>query len=176
VWVAKAIEQDGNQPANPNVVRSWKTPLAELPDCELKDRAIERLASWMRHKGPTWLEAFEEALGKRAPMPSPNPSGKAPPKPLPTPSPKQEQEQEQEQEQDPPNPHRGLNDIRSRCERLVNNPYDASFEQPQTWPEILQAAEILHTGLGFTGKPKLGRFASDKGLKRIVELFTAGFS
>lgn len=104
VWVPGAIEQDGNQPANPNVVRSWRGPITELPDCDLKEKALKEIATWVEQKGEAWAKAISEALGKRRPNPSPNPSGKSLPKPLvkalPTPSPIQEQEQEQEQEQD----------------------------------------------------------------------------
>lgn len=102
IWVPGAIEQDGNQPANPNVVRSWRGPLAELPDCELKEKAIRELTRWASEKGESWAKALGEALGKRRPMPSPNPSGKTPPKnepkplvkPLVKPSPKTRPKQE----------------------------------------------------------------------------------
>lgn len=175
-WIPEAINQDANQPANPNVVRSWRQPLAEIPDCPIKSNAITALKAWAEAKGDAWWQALLEALGDRAPKASSNPSGKGRPKASVPPSPKTlpKQEQEQEQEQNPKAPL-GL-DIRSRCERLVGNPYDAQFSQPQTWPEVAEAAEILHHGLGYTSKPKLGTMGSDKGVSRIVEIFAAGFT
>jgi len=87
----------------------------------------------------------------------------------------QKEEKRREEKRDDADASR-RDDIRDRCERLVRNPYDAQFSQPQTWPEIAEAAEILHQGLGYTSKPKLGSMGSDKGVSRIVEIFAAGFT
>ena len=77
-----------NEPQNPNVVRSWKVPLLELPECALKQEATAHLAKYCREKGESWEKAFREVLGKPFRKPLGNHSRK------------QEQEQEQEQEQD----------------------------------------------------------------------------
>jgi len=78
VWVPNAIVH--NRPESPNVVRSWRVALAELPECPLKDKALHALAAFLEGMGEGFAEAFREA--------SPKPFGK--------PSPNQEQEQEQE--------------------------------------------------------------------------------
>jgi hypothetical protein len=106
IWVPGAIDQDANQPANPNVVRGWRTTFGELPECDLKRSAIAKFQAWAEAKSEAWVTALEEALGQRPPAPSANPSGKTlpkvAPKPLGEPSPKtrpiQEKEKEKEQE------------------------------------------------------------------------------
>jgi hypothetical protein len=95
IRIPGAIDQESNQPASPNVVRSWRQAFAEIPDCPVKDRALDELKAWAKAKGQAWAEALAEALGEKPPKPSPNPSGLSKPKP----SPNQEQEQDQEQEQ-----------------------------------------------------------------------------
>lgn len=123
-WIPNALDQEANQPANPNVVRSWRTPLAELPESDLKARAVERLHEWATEKGEPWAKALEEALGRRTPMASPNPSGKAQPKPLVDPSPIQEHEKEKEQEKE-----QEKEETRGRAGRGP-----ASFQEPPRAP------------------------------------------
>lgn len=120
VWIPSAIDQDANQPANPNVVRSWKQLLSEIPECEIKKRAIASLVEWAAKKGENWSEALGEALGKRPPMQSPNPSGKGKakgsPNHAPNPLVKGSPIQEQEQEDPPPPPQGGeLQELQVPC-------------------------------------------------------------
>lgn len=77
VWLPKAIRY--HKPESPNVVRSWRTPWDELPDCPLKREAYLVLKAFTEELGKGFPEAFAKACGH--------------------PSPNQEQEQEQEQEQ-----------------------------------------------------------------------------
>ncbi len=129
-WLPNALEQEANQPANPNVVRSWRTPLAELPESKLKTLAIEKLVTWAKDKGDSWSIALEEALGKRSAMSSPNPSGKSGPKALVEGSPKQEHEHEHEKEQehDPPKPPEG-DDGDDSASRLIACPKDLALPE-----------------------------------------------
>jgi hypothetical protein len=107
-FLPKAIAH--NPPANPNVVRSWRTPLAVLPECQLRERIVRELRAELSRESGAWVEAFDEAIGLAPRMRSPNPSGKPSPKALVEGSPKalveplpnQEQEQEQQPESIPP--------------------------------------------------------------------------
>lgn len=90
VWLPQAVKH--NRPESPNVVRSWRAQIAELPECELKGRAMASLRASVEALGEAYAEAFAEACGLSPPKPSGKASGKA--------SPNQEQEQEQEQEED----------------------------------------------------------------------------
>lgn len=76
VWVPNALSY--NSPESPNVVRGWRLPWSELPDCPLKSKIFRELKTYVEGLNKAFAEAFAEALGQ----PSPN------------------QEQEQEQEQD----------------------------------------------------------------------------
>lgn len=86
VWVPKAISH--NRPESPNVVRSWRSELDQIPECDLKRGAIENLRAFVYGLGEGFAKAFDESFGK--------PSPKALAKTMPN----QEQEQEQEQEED----------------------------------------------------------------------------
>lgn len=85
VWLPKAIVH--NEPESPNVVLSWGTVWAELPDCDLKAKAYSALESWARDRGKAWVEAFRKAC--------PKPSGKPSRKASVRPSGNQEQDQDQ---------------------------------------------------------------------------------
>jgi hypothetical protein len=69
-------------PANPNVVTSWRSAWAEIPDCDLKDQIHETLSAALKAKDPAFLAAFEKACGKASQKSSRNP----PPKPSSNPS------------------------------------------------------------------------------------------
>lgn len=91
-WLPRAIEH--NEPANPNVIKSWALAWTELPECDLKEQAGARLLEWAAAKGEAWEDAMRKAFGK----PSRSERPKVPRKAFPKPSGKQEQEQEQDQE------------------------------------------------------------------------------
>lgn len=80
VWVPNAVRY--NEPANPNVVKSWAVAWDEIPECPLKLEAYERLEAYL--KG--FSKGFQDAFAKSCRKPFGNPL------------PNQEQEQEQEQE------------------------------------------------------------------------------
>ena len=90
-----------NQPENPNVIRSWGTPLDLLPECEAKARLIVRVKRCVVDRGEKFVSAWEtvsEGLPERYAKPfrkgfddSGLNSGNGMPN----------QEQEPEQEQDP---------------------------------------------------------------------------
>jgi hypothetical protein len=82
VWIPNVCEY--NQPESPNVVKSWRIPWDEAPECPLKDEAYWRLKSFIEGFG----EGFRKAFAKSCPEPSPNQE--------------QDQEQDQEQEHIPP--------------------------------------------------------------------------
>src|ERR1019366_5156709 len=92
VWVPNAIKH--NQPANPNVVKSWATELDLIPECELKVEGVAGIAAGLAAMNPAFSEAF--ALLKQPSKAYGKPSAKPSPKTMAN----QEQEQEgQEQEE-----------------------------------------------------------------------------
>lgn len=101
-FLPKAIQH--NAPASPNVVRSWRGPLAVIPECDLRNRILRELRQALAEASDAWVRSFDEAVGTLPPSPSTNPSGKASPKASvkasakaqAKPSPNQEHEQEQE--------------------------------------------------------------------------------
>lgn len=90
VWLPNALRY--NQPDNPNVVRSWRADLAELPDCELKREALETMGASLAQIQAGLPQAWLEARGLEPRKGSSNPSGKAKPKanPIPNVSPNHE--------------------------------------------------------------------------------------
>ena len=78
-----------NIPANPNVVKSWRAALLQLPECELRGRAFQHLARTLSEVSDAFGKAFRESCGKAFENASPKDSGK------------QEQKQEQQQEEQP---------------------------------------------------------------------------
>lgn len=82
VFIPNAIRYD--PPANPNVVKGWRSAWDELPECELKNQAHDHIYEFLKRLGEPYAKPFAE----RCPKGSGNRM------------PKQEQEQEQEQEQD----------------------------------------------------------------------------
>ena len=87
-----------NEPASPNVIKSWTIAWRELPECELKTEARKHFDEVFAAKGPAWAKAFLEATGRDEPKSSGKPSGNELAKASGKPCPNQEQEQEQEQE------------------------------------------------------------------------------
>jgi hypothetical protein len=65
VWIPKAIVH--NEPPNPNVVISWRLALCELPECDLKKRAIETIRAFLENLGPSWVNAFDSMTSKGSP-------------------------------------------------------------------------------------------------------------
>ncbi len=56
VWLPKAFGYD--PPANPNVVRSWRTVWSMLPACPLKRRVWQQLHDQLAQRGSGFLDAF----------------------------------------------------------------------------------------------------------------------
>lgn len=88
VWIPKACKY--NPPASPNVVVGWADHLDEIPECELKAKALAVLGAFCQRKGEAFGKAFQKALAKASAKALLNQE--------------QEQDQGQEQEQVPPNP------------------------------------------------------------------------
>jgi len=61
-----------NMPPNPNVVKSWRTAWLQLPECALRDRIYDHLATVLSGVSEAFGNAFAESCGKSLP----NPSGK----------------------------------------------------------------------------------------------------
>jgi len=66
--------------------------------------------------------------------------------------------------------------IGARAEYVEQNRHLAEWVQPEAWPEVRAVAAALHEASGGKGGPRLGKFASDSGVKRLVELYAAGFT
>ncbi len=62
-----------------------------------------------------------------------------------------------------------------RAQRILDNPHDATWNEPKHWPEVLQVAKAHAEAQGL-GPPRLLSYASDNGIKKLVELFAAGCS
>ena len=77
VWLPKAWKY--NSPESPNVVRSWRIPWDETPECSLKLEVYQCLKAFIEG----FKDGFKKAFAQACRMPSPN----------------QEQEPEQEPEQ-----------------------------------------------------------------------------
>ena len=92
VWVPNAIKH--NQPANPNVVKSWATELDLIPECELKVEGVAGIAAALAVMNPAFLEAF--ALLKQPSKASRKTSAKPSPKTMAN----QEQEQERQEQEE----------------------------------------------------------------------------
>lgn len=73
VWIPKAIFH--NEPANANIVKSWRTAWAELPECELKCLAHQGLLEWATGKSESFAESFLEACPNHSVNHSLNGSG-----------------------------------------------------------------------------------------------------
>ena len=84
VWVPNAIMY--NEPANPNVVKSWEDAWAELPECCLKNKAYLRLYDYMKGRGESFAEVFANHCRNHSENHCPN----------------QDQDQEHKQEQEKP--------------------------------------------------------------------------
>jgi hypothetical protein len=85
VWVSNAIKY--NEPANPNVVKSWADAWAELPECSLKTKAFTAICDYLKERGESFLSEFRNHCPNHSANHCPNQE--------------QDQEQEQEQEQEP---------------------------------------------------------------------------
>ena len=79
VWLEKSVRY--NAPTSPNVVKSWRVALAEIPECPLKTVASTQLAAFCEALGPSFSEAFRGIDAAPAPKPSGKPSAMPSPKP-----------------------------------------------------------------------------------------------
>ena len=100
IWLPNALKH--NKPESPNVVRSWRTELDLLPECDLKSEAMAHIREALQTIGNAYVSAFDEITKTLTEKPSPKPSAKPSLKPSPKTMPNQEQEQEQEKEKTPP--------------------------------------------------------------------------
>ena len=88
VWLPNAWKY--NPPESINVVKSWRIPWDETPECGLKRESYRVLKAFTEGMGLGFRDAFALACSMPSPLPSP----------LPSPIQEQEQEHEQEQEQE----------------------------------------------------------------------------
>lgn len=99
VWIPDAIEH--NLPQSPNVIKSWKEELKIIPECALKNEALQAIRAALEQFGNAYLSVFDEiSSGKPSGKPSAKPSAKPSGKPSGKPCPNQEQYQKQKQEQE----------------------------------------------------------------------------
>lgn len=73
LWLPNALSRKCNQPASPNVVRSWGRAWIELPPCELKARSGKSIRETLASIGEGFAKAFDEAFAKGSPKPSRKP-------------------------------------------------------------------------------------------------------
>ena len=90
MWIPNAIKH--NRPESPNVVKSWGAEFEQIPECDLKQEALDMLRASVYALGEAFAKSFEETFGKLL--------TKASSKTLGNQEQEQEQNQEQEQEQE----------------------------------------------------------------------------
>ena len=101
VWLPKAVIH--NKPESPNVVKSWRTEIDLLPECDLKDEALTFIRNHLKTLGEAYLMAFDgfcKTPEKLIDKPYDKPLSKPSDKPICKTMANQEQEQEQEQERE----------------------------------------------------------------------------
>lgn len=108
VWLPNAIKY--NTPESPNVVKSWRNPWDEIPECALKNEAWRVLKVFVEDIGEGFAKAFAKAC----------------PKPLANQEQKQEQEQQKETGTDS-SPTNGL----SASESAQRNTAGARVAEPE---------------------------------------------
>ena len=63
VWIVSGYKN--NPPQNPDQVRGWRHYLPELPECELKDRALEHFREQLSQRSIRFVRALDYAMGVR---------------------------------------------------------------------------------------------------------------
>ena len=68
IWFIKALSNDrrSNRPANPNVIRGWKSDWSLIPECELKSDIYCGLKAFVKGLGGGFVKAYSESI-KRPP-------------------------------------------------------------------------------------------------------------
>lgn len=202
-WLSNALRH--NEPESPNVIRGWAIAWAELPESELKAKALRTFSEWATAKGQPWVQALEEATGKTCsnpePKPSGNPSGNPSRKPSGNPSQKAMANQEQEQEQEQDLLLQGATQQQPQPEAFRDAPAEepppASMVRPMHGAATLQERareaigldslahlkspqtwpEVVSVAQALIGPSiKLGPPPRDRGTLAILQLFDAGFT
>lgn len=71
VWLPNAIKH--NPPENPNVVVAWRRAMAEMPECELREKAAQSVLLYVSRLGGPWYDAW---VGRSLPKPPQKPKRK----------------------------------------------------------------------------------------------------
>jgi hypothetical protein len=66
--------------------------------------------------------------------------------------------------------------VQERAIFTEENRHLAEWLRPEAWPEVRSVAHALHAANRGNGAPKLGSYAADSGVRRVVELYAAGFT
>jgi hypothetical protein len=66
IWIPNSIKH--NEPASPNVVKSWATELDLIPECELKGEAVAGIAAALAAMNPAFSGAFTARLPEGLPQ------------------------------------------------------------------------------------------------------------
>lgn len=70
IYLPNALKH--NPPGNPNVIKSWASELAVLPECALKRQALAAMRPQIVSMGEGFAKAFDEVCAKALPKASPN--------------------------------------------------------------------------------------------------------
>lgn len=182
IWLPNSIEQDCNQPKNPNALKGWIEHLEMVPECSLKNQALSAFAQWVKR----YPERFKQGLPKGFPKPKPLSitNGLA----------NKEQEQEQDQEQEiipqtptpepdpapvtdcplPSSPEGWIRiPVNDRARLLETNKHAADWACPHLWPELTELAEAMHGAGG--ASPRLLSYQQDPKVRQVVGLLAAGY-
>ena len=100
VWLRNFLRY--HEPPNPNVVRSWRHDVAEIPECDLRSHVLSAAWQCVSSLGAASMAAFRAAVPEWPETPTPEPLGTPLPKPSAEPfdvgMAKQDQDQDQDQE------------------------------------------------------------------------------
>lgn len=83
IWLPNAVNY--NEPESPNVVKAWVKALDEIPDCDLKGMAVDKMRAFLGAMPDAFLRSFDDAViryhVKTCSKASDKPSGEASTKP-----------------------------------------------------------------------------------------------
>lgn len=181
IWVPNALDFPCNQPKNPNTLASWKNHLELMPECELKDQALQHFAEWVNARKKRFPKGWPHGSVNGSRKGSGNPDRFVP-------SQEQEQKQEQEQEQElqeggggavlpfptlvlePRNLGEALKlTARQRAQYAIDHTDHASYLIPQRWPEVQATHAAVVAALKLPERP-LQDWGRDRGLQALVAL------
>ncbi len=152
IFIPNAIKY--NKPQSPNVIKSWRSHWDEIPECELKNLAYQKLKAFAEGMGKAFGQAFVQVIDEGSDESIVKPSLKT--------IPNQEQDQEQEQKKntvDDPSSNSVTTDVLDSSEtqtllalmvREIFNYWQTMMDHPQAKLDLKRKKKIRAAfNLGF---------------------------